>query len=92
MQNGKPFKPDYQAVRKDIAAMLDAEDYDDGMSLPVICLCCQPKTPFAESLVPRGNTIAPVQAHTALFLSDWRGTLLAPTARRMVQEAQTALR
>ena len=30
MQAGTPFKPDYQAVRKDIAALLEAEDYDDG--------------------------------------------------------------
>ena len=30
LQGDKPFKPDYAAVREDIAKLLDDEDYDDG--------------------------------------------------------------
>ncbi|MCJ1368738.1 L-ascorbate peroxidase 3 [Acarospora aff. strigata] len=31
-----PFKPDYAAVREDIASLLDAEDYDDGSYGPIL--------------------------------------------------------
>lgn len=31
LQENAPFKPDYAAVREDIARLLDDEDYDDGM-------------------------------------------------------------
>ena len=30
VQASAPFKPDYAAVRADIADLLEAEDYDDG--------------------------------------------------------------
>lgn len=30
LQGDTPFKPDYAAVREDIAKLLDDDDYDDG--------------------------------------------------------------
>ena len=75
----------WDAVRKDIIAVLEKDGYDDGLCVLSVCVCV-----FCFVFPIAFGACVCAQARTAPCSCVWRGTHAAPTTSRARLAAPTA--